>query len=95
MPIAHARQQPRPISTIGLALNARRIESDYRSYVLLAPAGGREWVAVALQLAAELAIPLDAYVVGIEDDLATRWRIVLFNDDEDLISWDFSDFFNL
>jgi hypothetical protein len=40
-----------------------------RSYVLLAPAGGREWAAMARQLAAELAIPLDAYVVGIEDDL--------------------------
>jgi 2-polyprenyl-6-methoxyphenol hydroxylase-like FAD-dependent oxidoreductase len=40
-----------------------------RSYVLLAPAGGREWAAVARRLAAELAIPLDAYVVGIEDDL--------------------------
>jgi 2-polyprenyl-6-methoxyphenol hydroxylase-like FAD-dependent oxidoreductase len=40
-----------------------------RSYVLLAPAGGREWTAAARRLAAELAIPLDAYVVGIEGDL--------------------------
>jgi putative polyketide hydroxylase len=40
-----------------------------RSYVLLAPAGGRDWTAAARRLAAELAIPLDAYVVGIEGDL--------------------------